>query len=349
MRHLSMFVLMIALVGSAVAMDPSAIQKPLKDSHQLMHSNVPDGRQGGDTMADATVVTTMPFDITGSTSGYVDDYDVVCFYSGSTSPDVVYSYTPTMDENLLVDLCGSDYDTKTYILLADGTDIACNDDFYPNGDPCGSYVSKIEEAALTAGVEYFIVIDGFGGEFGDYVLHMETFQPAPPCVITCNDTEGEPEMVSGYVDLYNGGCNSPNLSFQALEGDGNGELAFCGEGGWYENDTGEYRDLDWFTIIIGNTGVVEWTANTESPCNMAISVTLDCDNLQWANEVVDECEPLTRTIQGNEGDIVWVLFGSIGWQTPGDTFVYEFDFTGLLEGTVATENVTFDGIKSLYR
>ena len=52
-------------------------------------------RQGGETVADAVVIAALPYNDSGTTAGYVDDYDEVCPYTGSTSPDVVYSYTPT--------------------------------------------------------------------------------------------------------------------------------------------------------------------------------------------------------------------------------------------------------------
>ena len=48
-------------------------------------------RQGGEDIASAFYVSSLPFNDTGTTTGYNDDYDEVCPYSGSTSPDVVRS------------------------------------------------------------------------------------------------------------------------------------------------------------------------------------------------------------------------------------------------------------------
>ena len=50
-------------------------------------------RQGGDTDVDATVIDALPYLMMGTTVGYTDDYDEECPYTGSTSPDVVYSFT----------------------------------------------------------------------------------------------------------------------------------------------------------------------------------------------------------------------------------------------------------------
>ncbi len=50
-------------------------------------------RQGGDTMATATPITSFPFVGSGTTVGFTNDYDTICPYAGSASPDVVYSFT----------------------------------------------------------------------------------------------------------------------------------------------------------------------------------------------------------------------------------------------------------------
>jgi hypothetical protein len=88
--------------------------------------------QGGDVVGSATPITSDSYSATGTTAGYNDDYDEVCPYSGSTSPDVVYSYACTADNVACdVDMWGSAYDTKIYIYEnAAGNLVACNDDYY---------------------------------------------------------------------------------------------------------------------------------------------------------------------------------------------------------------------------
>ena len=71
---------------------------------------------GGDTCADATAITSIPFTDTGNTSTFAVDYDEVCPYTGVASPDVVYVYSPTEDMCVDMFLCdGSAYDTKLYV------------------------------------------------------------------------------------------------------------------------------------------------------------------------------------------------------------------------------------------
>ncbi len=209
-------------------------------------------------MASALLIPDLPFSDTGNTSDNLDDFDVACPYSDSTSPDVVYSYQPLEDAVISVDLCGSGYDTKTYIFDESGNLVACNDDFYFD-DTCGVYVSMIEEAYLNAGEFYFIVIDGYGGDAGDYILNMETSVPPEPYILECDGIpEGEPPLEDGYYDAYNGGCNSPEFGypFLAMDGDANGQLEFCGKSGWFEANGFNLRDTDWFTAIIGPLGIV---------------------------------------------------------------------------------------------
>ena len=126
-------------------------------------------RGDGDTIATAIVIPALPYNDTGTTAGYVNDYDEICPYSGSTAPDVVYKYVATSSQSVDIDLCGSGYDTKLYVYDAGLNLIACNDDFY-FGAPCGAYVSKLENVPFVAGTTYYIIIDGYGAASGAYVL-----------------------------------------------------------------------------------------------------------------------------------------------------------------------------------
>lgn len=124
-------------------------------------------RQGGDTVADAVAIPTIPFSGSGTTVGYTNDYDAVCPYTGSTSPDVVYSIVPCLDGALDITLCaGSDYDTKLYVTDSALTIIACNDDL------CPGWVSELTGVAVTAGALYYVFVDGYGGDSGNYTIDI---------------------------------------------------------------------------------------------------------------------------------------------------------------------------------
>jgi hypothetical protein len=354
MRNLLAFVLMIALVGSAAAADLGSQFKDTKtNSHVMMNPGTPDGREGGETMATAYMIAALPFSDTGNTADNVNDYDAICPYSGSTSPDVVYSFTPAADMVISVDLCGSGYDTKTYVMDGSMNLIACNDDFYFDAT-CGTYVSFIEQAWLTAGVEYFVVIDGYGGDAGDYIVAIEGTDPPEPCILECSGAEeGEPAQGPAYVDYYNSGCNDDSglYPFQSLIADDMGELVFCGKGGW--NGAGT-RDTDWFIATLGELGVASWTLDAEQESYGFILGPQDCATVGVLEQIlVGPCAPAELTIQGNPGDLVWLWVGASTYDPPAGFVGYEYNyvatFSGLEPTGIATENVSFDGIKSLYR
>jgi hypothetical protein len=143
------------------------------------------GQQGGDTCQTATNISgPLPVTVSGTTSGYADDYDEACPYAGSTSPDVVYKYTPPM--NMLVDLLlclgPTDFDSKLYIYTScpPCEALACND------DACTSilgqgYVSALWSVSLFGGQTYYFVVDGYNGAAGNYTLDIRPSVFSPTC------------------------------------------------------------------------------------------------------------------------------------------------------------------------
>jgi hypothetical protein len=145
---------------------------------------------GGEDIGTAEAITGLPFSDAGSTANALDDYDEQCPYTGSTSPDVVYSYAPAVDEIVDITLCnGSSYDTKLYVyenVATPGLPFACND------DTCPGYVSELPGLSLIAGNTYFIVVDGYGGNSGDYVIDVAGPTGPVPCDMVCDVQISEP-------------------------------------------------------------------------------------------------------------------------------------------------------------
>ena len=135
----------------------------------------PNAINPGESWENAIVISALPFNDKGDTSGFIDDYDEACPYSGSTSPDVVYSYTPI--ENMYVDisLCDSTYyDSKLYVYentVTLGTAIACNDDACTSSVGV-SLVSALTDLLFIAGNTYYIVVDGYGSDSGIYEIDV---------------------------------------------------------------------------------------------------------------------------------------------------------------------------------
>ena len=104
-----MFLILALVVGSAgnAAAYDLGTQAPAK-SPVTYPENIPNPvRQGGDTIADALIIPAVPYNDSGTTVGYTDDYDEVCPYTGSISPDVVYKYVPASAQIVNIDLCNS--------------------------------------------------------------------------------------------------------------------------------------------------------------------------------------------------------------------------------------------------
>jgi hypothetical protein len=343
---------MLLLVGAASAADIGNQVPAKSDDHVLM--NPVSDREGGETVNDATPIPGLPYNDTGATCDNVHDYDEVCPYSNSFSPDVVYSFTPAADIAIDVDLCGSLYDTKTYIYDTSFNVIACNDDAY-FGDPCGLYVSLIENAGLMGGQTYYIVIDGYGSDCGEYLLEV---RENVPCILDCSGVEyfeGEPDLGPGYLDAWNGGCNSPEFGnpFQALHGWGDNTLYMCGESGWYDDG---FRDTDWFEIYVAEDGpgYIECNLDAEQNTYMFELGPQDCNSVGvLQSAAVGPCSPGDMTIFATPGSIVWFWIGPTSFYPPdgfqGNEYVWILTVEGVWPGPVAAEAATWSSVKSMFK
>jgi len=232
-------------------------------------------KQGGDDIASAVAIT-MPYSNTGTTAGYTNDYDEVCPYTGSTAPDVVYSYTPSSDEAMDVDMLGSAYDTKIYVYENDATTlVACNDDYYSD------YTSALFDVPITAGNTYYIVIDGYGTSSGTYTINADA---GPLFVFEC--PPGAVDESEACGDDLNGGCNMATPAFEPINcGD-----TVCGTI-WASGGT---RDTDWFLFEMFQTGPITITAQADFPVVVGFVDTSNCS-------MAAALDPYAL---GNPGDVI---------------------------------------------
>jgi hypothetical protein len=295
--------------------------------------NVPgDLRQGGDTVADALPVATLPFTDIGTTTGYVDDYDEVCPYADSTAPDVVYSLAFDREYILDIDMAGSSYDTKIYLYDQSFQLVACNDDFYPD------YTSRIDDAEVMAGITYYLVIDGYGAEHGEYALDISFFTPPPPpppVLAGCDAIiEDEPPLVDGYVDMHNGGCSSEEFGAPMSDIGGAfqfGPSEFAGTSGWYNVAGESRRDTDWLQGYLDQWGTCGLEILSEQTVSLFQLAPLDCGSVEILNSVL--VEPGVRTVfivEGAPYEDVWLCVVPATFEPPADftgsEFSYRLDF-----------------------
>lgn len=353
MRFVLALILATTLIGLASAEELGVSSRSGKGGLHLLRAPVSDAKSGGETVADALVIAGLPFSDSGATCDNLDDFNADCPYTGPGSPDVAYLYTPAQSGYVRIDLCGSAYDTRLLVYDAAGTLIDCNDDGYPDG-ACGRFTSLLPATWLSAGVAYTIVVDGFGGDCGSYVLNVSAGSPPPVCTLGCSGVpENEPTLADGTVDQRNGGCNTSlsNPALQDLIGDTSGFLVLCGRSGWYDDFL---RDTDWFLGVIGRGGTMEWTLDAEQPMIAYQLQPLDCDNLRVLQTLhAGPCAPATMTISGNHGEVVWLWAGPESFVPPpgfvGHEFNYLSIFNGMESGEVGAEPLSWDAVKSLYR
>lgn len=159
--------------------------------------------QGGDNIANAYVISALPFSDTGTTAGYIDDYTGTCGINGG-APDVVYSYYAAYDDYMTISLCQeTNFDSRLYVFEDSQYDeFACNDDYCEN--QYSDYVSSLECLQLNGGHTYYIVIDGYNGAYGRYSIDIMPPIPGIPFYGIVSESGGGP-LSGATVRVLEGG------------------------------------------------------------------------------------------------------------------------------------------------
>jgi hypothetical protein len=304
-----------------------------------------EGRDVGEDISSAIPITALPFSGSGNTCGFLNDYDVTCPYPYSVAPDVVYSFTPAADVVVNASLCSSTYDTKLYIFEGgEGNIVCCND------DECGplGYQSFLENVFLYAGATYYFVIDGYNEDCGDYVFEVIPLAPCdvvePPEAIA----EGEPGCGPGYVDTWNGGCNSDPPVFQTLWPSGDAIRVF-GTSGTYDH---LMRDTDWYQIYTTAPNIVTASVLAEFPVLVFFldgNLPLGCNDpgIVISSATGAACEPVELTEMLDPG-LYWIWVGPSTFSCLPCDVEYSLEVTGYV-GPAPVEVTSWGTIKALYR
>jgi len=169
----------------------------------------------GDTVADAIVISSLPYTHSNATGNYNIDYgsygdvngllnllNATTSYYLSTlgsSPDVVYQLTLSAPTMLSIDLLGSNYDTAVALVTAPGTNPAdvllINDDFYTTPVNFVSYVDS--GCNVVPAGTYYIIVGGYGTASGNYTITV-TAAPTPvaPSVTVSYDIAADQIVLS---------------------------------------------------------------------------------------------------------------------------------------------------------
>jgi hypothetical protein len=147
----------------------------------------------------------VPQTLTGSTAGAPAYFNPSCAPPGAG--ERAYSFTAPAAGTYVFDTLASSYDTVLALLDAGCDAVACNDDAVGNK-------SKIE-VDLAANETVIVVVDGFSGDEGDFVLHVDL-----PASGMCPD-----------ADL---GSTIPQAVNGSTVGAGDDVTASCGAGGGHD-------------------------------------------------------------------------------------------------------------------
>jgi hypothetical protein len=85
---------------------------------------------------------------------------------GDGAPESVFTWTAPADGNYDIDTFGSNFDTLLYVFdgTCGGTELGCNDD--------NMGTTSLVNVNLVAGQVIYIVVDGFGANFGNWTLNI---------------------------------------------------------------------------------------------------------------------------------------------------------------------------------
>ena len=263
----------------------------------------------------------------GTTVGFNNTTDATCPYSGSTSPDVFYSYSSPAGSSFSVSLCESGYDTKTYVfdnatgLLAqtsNGMGDACNDDACSSSG--GGLFRSLLLCVLQGPLGSTIAVDGWGGDQGPYNILVnqqadEDCAPPPACLVECPPGfPVEPDDCdfgnTAPNDTVNGGCNSSPPVFTAI----NCDEPVCGTS-YFD---GAFRDTDWWELdnsgddngtVYTITGLAEfdWVyGRVDNGCGA-----LDCSQVTAFAEVAvgGPCSPIEVITPNLLNCVAWFFVG----------------------------------------
>ncbi|MCB9855807.1 MAG: trypsin-like peptidase domain-containing protein [Phycisphaerales bacterium] len=170
-----------------------------------------------DTIASPTVIASLPYTGTGTTASCTDNYNEVCPFDLTGAPDVVYAYTPPGNQTIDINMCASSYDTKVYIYagsVTPGSPVACNDDGCPGSAPA-SYRSSLTGVALTGGVTYYIIVDGYSDvDSGNFELII-TGTTVVECTVPGDCDDNDPCTFND--------CIGNDCVFTIIDSDNDGE------------------------------------------------------------------------------------------------------------------------------
>jgi hypothetical protein len=234
------------------------------------HFTLRRGTPANETCATAALIdpSRLPFNVSATTFGATNDVDPgqTCFTKlmSSRGPDVVYQFTPADTQLYFVTVTPKgDFDVSLYITTNCSSFGTCfSADIGGAGDP------ETVGHKLTAGTTYFIAVDGFEGDSGDFMLSLVPSMPRAPAA----PSELTADPVSPTrVDLAwkdNSGDEQGFRIERSLNGFDFTEIASVGPNVTTFSDTTAFADTFFFYRVLAFNGF-----GNSDPSNVAVAKT----------------------------------------------------------------------------
>ena len=171
-------------LGGATSYDPFPDMNPLTTYYwQIVPYNAGGDASGcsvwsfttgptNDICANATSINEVSNLAFNTSSATASGVSLSCVYG--THIDLWYAYTATTTGTVIIDLCGSNFDTGLGVYSScGGSELACNDD---NGPACSGLQSSVS-LPVTNGTTYYIQVTGYNGTTGNGDLSITIVYP----------------------------------------------------------------------------------------------------------------------------------------------------------------------------
>jgi hypothetical protein len=349
-------VILVASAGRALGGEPSLSHVrppgalPADAAPELRGApSQPSIQGGGDDIPRAVVIPALPYTDHGSTCRNRNDYASTCASDFLQAFDVVYAFTPQVDVRVDMQVC-AEYEANFHVHAGNyPNEVGCSDIVF---ELCASNRAdpRLSALEMSAGTTYYIVIDARALGCGNYDLTMT--EAAPPCQARCPAgaaVEGEPDCAVGWVDDFNGGCNSMPPTFQSVTC-ADSTITICGTYGTFHEGLQDVRDTDWYQIAVTGERMLRACVTGETAGGTQVFI-LDgnagCPPTILASSANSACGQVCCQARLTTGTY-WVWVGTVDFGREACGSPYVLGLSGY-DCKVGVETVGWTRVKALYR
>ena len=279
------------------------VDSPQANGEGSFHFALRRGRPANDNCSAPTVIEAnrLPFNGSGTTFGATNDFNpgVPCLRSNQsgTGPEVVYQFTSgdTQNYDIRVTPIGN-FDVTLYVVTNCASLSSCS-----SADVGGNGVAEQVRRVLNAGTTYFIMVDGFQGDTGDFTITLTPTIPRTPAAPTNLVARA---VSSTQIDLSWTDNSGDELGFRlerSLNGSDFTEIATLNPNVTTFSDTGLTPNTTYFYRVFafnnfGNSDASNIAADTTPPSPIPVFpvITVSPDSINFGS--VRATQGATRTL-----------------------------------------------------